>query len=201
MTYQEKFVNDLFHDAVKIEQQYKIPHTVLIAQSALETGWGQTITPGTNMYFGIKAGNTWKGNRALITTTEYLPYESITAAAQAGVNFPQVLSITPVGNSYKWKIKDYFRAYDTPLQSLKDYANLINDSSYYKNAIQYHNDPDKFIDQLGSYATDPNYISKLKEVRHGVINRIIKLQLKKKIIPGIFILILFSGIFYYFLKK
>ena len=120
MTKQEKFITDLFDDSHKIEYKYHIPFSVLLAQSALETGWGQSIPNNTNMYFGIKAGPSWKGRRVLITTTEILPYQTPQAAAAEGITFPQIISITPEGAAFKWKVKDWFRAYETPFNSLED---------------------------------------------------------------------------------
>lgn len=192
MTNAEKFITDLFHSAIRIENQYGIPHSVLLAQAALETGYGQSVPDNSNMYFGIKAGSNWGGKRILVTTTEILP-------SNTGYEFPQVLSITPYGNQYKWKVKDWFRAYNTPYESLKDYAKLITDSSAYQSALQFKDDPVKFIEQLGAYATDPNYIQKVKDVRQGILSRIEKLELKKKIIP--FGLILSLGVILYIILK
>ena len=193
MTTQERFVNDLFDDAVRIEQQYSIPFDVLLAQTALETGWGSSVDPGSNAYFGIKAGDSWKGERRLVQTTEYHPYNS-------GYTNPQVISITPSNGMYKWSVKDWFRSYPSAYASLKDYAKLLTQGQPYKNALQFKNEPDKFIEQLGAYATDPEYINKLKAVRQSVLSRVQSLNLKKKLIPGGLILML-GVILYFFLRK
>ena len=193
MTNSEIFVYNLFDDAVKIEQAYKIPHDVLLAQAALETGWGKTINPGTNAYFGIKAGGSWKGKRHLVTTSEY-------HNTNTGITYPQVISITPSGSGYIWKVKDWFRSYNNSFDSLKDYAKLLTQGQPYKNALMYKDDPDLFIEQLSAYATDPEYINKVKAVRQSVVNKIQSLNLKKKLFPLGLILIL-GGLLYYFLKK
>lgn len=193
MTQSEDFINTLFDDAVRIERAYSIPYDVLLSQAALETGWGQSINPGTNAYFGIKAGDSWKGDRHLVTTTEY-------HNTNTGYNYPQILSISPSGGGYLWKVKDYFRSYPNAYSSLNDYAKLLTTGQPYKNALQYKHDPDKFIEQLGAYATDPGYITKLKEVRQSVINKVNTLNLKKKILP-VGLLLILGGLLYYFLKK
>lgn len=193
MTSSEQFIYKLFDDAVRIEQQYKIPHDVLLSQAALETGWGSTIDPGTNAYFGIKAGPTWKGSRHLVQTKEF-------HNTNTGYTYPQVLSITPTAGGYIWSVKDWFRSYGSAYESLKDYAKLISQGQPYKNALQFKDQPDLFIEQLGAYATDPEYINKLKDVRQSVLNRIQSLNLKKKIVPIGLILVL-GGLLYFLLKK
>ena len=164
-----------------------------MAQTALETGWGSSVDPGSNAYFGIKAGDSWKGERRLVQTTEYHPYNS-------GYTYPQVISITPSNGMYKWSVKDWFRSYPSAYASLKDYAKLLTQGQPYKNALQFKNEPDKFIEQLGAYATDPEYINKLKAVRQSVLSRVQSLNLKKKLIPGGLILML-GVILYFFLRK
>ena len=78
---------------------------------------------------------------------------------------------------------------------------MISTNRHYKNALNYSDDPDRFIDELKNYATDPNYIDKLKEVRRSIMNRIETLDLKKKIIPGATILSLLGILLYFFLKR
>lgn len=193
MTQSELFVNDLFDQAVRIERQYQIPHDVLLAQAALETGWGGSIPPGSNAYFGIKAGDSWKGKRHLVQTSEW-------HSTNTGYTYPQVISITPSGSGYIWKVKDWFRSYDNPYQSLKDYAKLLTTGQAYKNAIQYKDDPNRFIEELTAYATDPEYINKVKDVRMSVLNKIQALNLKKKLAP-VGLVLLFGVILYYYLRK
>lgn len=196
MTYQDDFVINIFDDAVDIEQKFGIPHTVLIAQAALETGYGSTIDEDCNSYFGIKAGSRWGGKRILRTTTEY-------HSSNIGFEYPSVLSITEIKPGlFKWTVKDYFRCYDTLGESLADYAKLLNQNPYYKEALKYRSNPDLFIEQLRNYATDPSYIQKLKQVRQGVLNRISKYNLKKKVVAGSVALIFLVLIAYFvFLRK
>jgi len=197
MTYQDQFVNEIFDGAVRIEQKYGIPHTVLIAQAALETGYGKSMPPGEcNAYFGIKAGSSWGGTRILITTTEY-------HNTNTGIDYPSVISISEhKPGVWKWKVKDYFRCYESKSESLEDYAKLLTKNKHYKEALKFKHNPDLFIEQLTAYATDPNYIQLLKQVRQGVLNRINKYNLKKKVAVGGVGLIFLALIAYYvFLRK
>jgi len=196
MTRQDQFVIDIFEGAVKIENKYGIPHTVLIAQAALETGYGDTIQPECNAYFGIKAGQSWGGKRILVTTHEY-------HSTNTGKSYPQVINITEVKPGlYKWKVKDYFRCYTTFDESLEDYAKLLTKNQFYKEALKYKHNPDRFIEELKNYATDPSYIQKLKQVRQGVMNRISKYNLKKKVAVSIAALTFLALIAYFvFLRR
>jgi len=59
-----------------------------------------------------------------------------------------------------------FRSYTSVVQSMQDYANLINGTDRYQQAKAVAHDPEAYFDALQSagYATDPNYAQKLKQV-------------------------------------
>lgn len=163
-SYQVNFIDKAYPYALQIEKSHGIPAVVAIAQAALETGWGGSA-PG-NMLFGMKATGKsyggWKGKKQLLTTTEY--------HTSPNVPYPQVISVTPVaGGKYKYRVKDYFRAYDTIGDSFKDYAGLLKSVPGYAPAFK-HSDPDKFIDAIaaGGYATSPTYASTLKSVKDSI---------------------------------
>ncbi|QJW55108.1 Peptidoglycan hydrolase FlgJ [Serratia plymuthica] len=70
------FVARLSIPARVASQQSGIPHQLIVAQAALESGWGQREIPtadGSPSYnlFGIKAGGSWDGPVTEITTTEF----------------------------------------------------------------------------------------------------------------------------------
>lgn len=135
----DQFIQATKGAALLVSQKYGLNPFVTMAQSALETGWGKSA-PG-NMYFGIKAGSSWKGKTQLLWTTEYL-------------------------NGKYVKVQALFRAYDTPAESFEDYAKLITSKRWFKPALQYANDELKYITEIqkGGYATDPNYISKIMAI-------------------------------------
>jgi flagellar protein FlgJ len=131
-----------------------IPATFMIAQSALETGWGKreiVATDGapSNNLFGIKAGAGWKGPVAEVTTTEW-----IHGKAQ--------------------KVMQRFRAYASTAESFADYARLMKDSPRYQRVVAAGSDARGFAQglQRAGYATDPAYAQKLSRM----INTTLRLQ-------------------------
>lgn len=54
-------------------------------------------------------------------------------------------------------------SYKTPQDSMRDYANLLTTSPRYSSALQYSNDPYRFLQEVknAGYATDPNYVDKV----------------------------------------
>ena len=64
------FVVKYYPYAKQIEDELGLSSIAILAQCALESGWGEHA-PG-NMMFGIKDTDGINGNEQLITTTEYL---------------------------------------------------------------------------------------------------------------------------------
>lgn len=162
----EDFVKLLYPYALESERKTGVPALATLSQAAWESGWGKS-SPG-NMYFGIKAQTNYTGQKQLITTTEILKNPNIT--------YPEIISITPVtinGNQYyKYKVKDYFRKYNTPEESFTDHGKFFIENNRYKNAMLVKNDPYAFIDEVSKagYATDPNYASNLKSITRDMEN-------------------------------
>jgi len=142
----DRFISSLYPYAKEVEQQTGIDARLMLAQSALETGWGQhQITqpdgsPSHNL-FGIKAQSGWQGAQAEITTTEY----------RQGVALKERAS---------------FRAYDSYKDSFQDYADFLKSNGRYENALEHSNDPKSFALALqnSGYATDPNYANKISRI-------------------------------------
>lgn len=135
----DQYISKVFNAAYKLEKNKGLPRLATMAQSALENGYG-VHTPG-NMYFGIKAGSSWTGKKQLLSTTEYLNGKYVT-------------------------IKDWFRAYNSAEESFADYGEFITKNKRYTTALQYKNDPVKYIAAIKSagYATDPNYTTKVNAI-------------------------------------
>lgn len=154
------FVEKYLPFAKETETKTGISAIAILAQAAVESAWGKAA-PG-NMFFGIKDSDGINGNEQLLTTTEY--------SRRNDLKFPEVLSVTPViRNGQKWfkyKIKDYFRKYDTPEESFTDHAMFFIRNSRYANALNFKSDPNLFIDAIShaGYATDPSYADTLKSV-------------------------------------
>ena len=121
----------------------------LLAQAALETGWGQRMartadgSPSLNM-FGIKAGDEWTGARATADTVEF-------------------------SNGVATQRRTAFRAYGSIEESVSDFANVLKKSPRYRDAIAAGGDAHAYIDRIGKsgYATDPEYANKLDQILNG----------------------------------
>ncbi|MDT7524326.1 flagellar assembly peptidoglycan hydrolase FlgJ [Rhodoferax sp. TBRC 17198] len=140
---QADFVSKHTDAANKIEKATGIPASFMLGQAGHETGWGKhqiKNKDGSNSFnlFGIKAGSSWTGKVAEITTTEYV-------------------------NGVAQKKIAKFRAYDSFEDSFKDYARLISDSPRYAKARQQTQSVTAFATglQKAGYATDPEYAAKL----------------------------------------
>lgn len=157
MTPQE-FTKEYYPFALESEKETGISALAIMAQAALETGWGKTIVG--NMIFGVKAtSSTPDSKKQLVTTTEYHSTNT--------VKYPVIISITKQSNGkYKYKVKDYFMKYDSPAESFKDHSNFFIRNSRYKKALEVKSDANKFIDEIAKagYATDPNYATSLKSI-------------------------------------
>ncbi|MCH9639055.1 MAG: flagellar assembly peptidoglycan hydrolase FlgJ [Betaproteobacteria bacterium] len=136
------FVNDLMSHAKIASQSTGIPAHFIIAQAALESGWGKheirhpDNTPSHNL-FGIKAGANWQGAVVETVTTEYIN------------NKPQ-------------QMVEKFRAYDSYAEGFQDYANLLLKNPRYAEVLNTQ-DAASFANglQQAGYATDPKYADKL----------------------------------------
>jgi flagellar protein FlgJ len=115
----------------------------LIAQAALETGWGRNVPADSNgrsssNLFGVKAGDSWRGAAVQASTTEYDQGRPGTTRAA-------------------------FRSYGDAAQSVGDYVSLLRTSPRYASALGAGTDVHAFASglQRGGYATDPDYVNKL----------------------------------------
>lgn len=144
-----EFVQKVWPHAMQVSRETGIPAHFMVAQAALETGWGKSEirrADGAQSYnlFNIKAGSNWNGGSAKVMTTEY----------ENG---------TPVRENAS------FRAYGSYAEAFRDYARLINGNARYAGAAG-QTDARAFADGLrrGGYATDPAYASKLRRVIEGL---------------------------------
>ena len=148
---QSDFVQKHSAAAQRVQQQSGIPASFMIGQAGHETGWGRGEIrngDGSNSFnlFGIKAGGSWTGKVAEITTTEYVDGE------------PR-------------KVTAKFRAYDSYEESFRDYARLINESPRYAQARQQTGSVHAYASELqrAGYATDPAYASKLSRAINATL--------------------------------
>lgn len=161
----ELFIKTYYPFALKVEKKTGISALAIMAQAALESGWGERAVG--NMMFGVKDTDGVNGNEQLLTTTEY--------SRSSKLKFPKILSIVKQANGYfKYKIKDYFRKYDTPEQSFLDHANFFFKNKRYKKALEVKGDTMLFIDEIAKagYATDINYAKNLKAIVRSIVRRL-----------------------------
>lgn len=138
----QPFISRLLRPALQAAQSSGIHPYLILAQAALESGWGkrEILTaegkPSHNL-FGIKASGDWQGKTTEITTTEYI-------------------------NGTPQKIKAAFRVYDSYAESLSDYARLLKNNPRYQRVAQSSSaEQGAHALQAGGYATDPAYANKL----------------------------------------
>ena len=156
----KEFINKYKPFALETERKTGISHLFILAQAALETGWGKSV-PG-NMFFGVKAtADTPENKRQLLLTTEVLNSPNMKHL------FPLVVSVKMLHNG-KWlyRVKDWFRKYDTPEECFTDHAQFFFKNKRYAKALEVKADPYKFAEEVAKagYATAPDYAEQLKAV-------------------------------------
>lgn len=103
---QEEFVEKMMPYALKAVEGLGFNPLVLVAQAALETGWGQHVSAGNN-YYGIKANSSWTGESEKLASPEF----------ENGKFVSEVSS---------------FRKYSDVLDSMKDYLKFIKENPRYE---------------------------------------------------------------------
>jgi flagellar protein FlgJ len=140
----EAFVRSIWPHAKRTAEQLGVSAKALVAQAALETGWGRRLVGGEDSHnlFGIKATG-WNGRRVESATHEYI----------GGARHDQ---------------RDSFRAYGSIHESFQDYARLMR-SERYAGALAAGTDADRFARALqqAGYATDPAYAAKIQAIVDG----------------------------------
>lgn len=143
-----EFVAEVWPHAVEASRKTGIPPQFMVAQAALETGWGEkqlrtASGAPTHNLFNIKAGSSWTGRVTTVATTEYAGGRPYTEQAR-------------------------FRAYGSYAESFADYARLLSTSPRYE-AVLGQTDAAKFARglQTAGYATDPMYADKLTRIIGG----------------------------------
>jgi len=145
----DNFIADIWSDASTAARQLGISPELLVAQAALETGWGRhtmKFDDGRNSYnlFGIKAGGDWRGPTLSRGSLEH----------RDGILQNQV---------------SRFRAYRSPAHSLSDYVDFIQSNPRYRPALSVNGDDHAYIRAIhdAGYATDPHYADKVIGILGG----------------------------------
>ena len=144
-----EFINDIWPHAVTAADELGIDAEVLVAQSVLETGWGQYVRRsdnGQNSYslFGIKANQQWQGDSIFVSTLEFR-------------------------NGAMQREQARFRSYESVGEAFGDYVEFIKENPRYQQALEKGYDSDAYAKELqkAGYATDPDYAKKIDRIRHS----------------------------------
>ncbi|QWP75111.1 glucosaminidase domain-containing protein [Lysobacter sp. K5869] len=144
----EEFIADLYPAAVRVSKQTGMSAELILAQAALETGWGEKVLPGTNNIFNIKDSKGWDGPTKSFNVWEI------------------------EGGKKVWKDQD-FRVYGSMDEALTDRVKFLKENGRYAKAGLF--DEGTLGDlkkeagalQKAGYATDPHYAEQLAKVFNG----------------------------------
>lgn len=141
----QSFIKSMLPHAQKAAQVLGVEPQVLIAQAALETGWGKHFAAPYNL-FGIKADQRWHGPKSTQETVEFTGAMPMVEQAD-------------------------FRAYHSFEESFLDYARFLRENPRYEKALANVTHNDAFVDALAEagYATDPQYATKIKAILDDVL--------------------------------
>ncbi|WP_350647304.1 flagellar assembly peptidoglycan hydrolase FlgJ [Pseudomonas sp. HY13-MNA-CIBAN-0226] len=142
----DEFVNAMLPMAKEAADRIGVDPRYLVAQAALETGWGKSVMraqdgSSSHNLFGIKASSNWKGDSARAITSEFRNGEMVKETAQ-------------------------FRSYDSYKDSFHDLVTLLQSNNRYQDVVKSADNPEQFVRELqkAGYATDPNYASKISQI-------------------------------------
>lgn len=141
-----EFVAALYPHAEKIGAQLGVDPKAIVAQAALETGWGRYVISDDQgrssfNFFGIKADARWDGASVAVPTQEF-------------------------HDGAMRKENARFRSYPSLEAGLHDYAVFLQQNPRYEAALQQNLSGEHYgqaLQQAG-YATDPEYGSKLGRI-------------------------------------
>lgn len=145
----DDFVQSIWPKAKEAASLIGLDPKILMAQAALETGWGKFITKdaegnSSNNLFNIKTGANSDYDSVNVKTTEYI-------------------ADTPI------KVNASFRKYSSIEQGFEDYISLIQRDGRYQGALASAANPESYVRELhkAGYATDPEYSTKILSIYRG----------------------------------
>ncbi|WP_373937617.1 flagellar assembly peptidoglycan hydrolase FlgJ [Vibrio kanaloae] len=142
----ESFVTSMKPYAEKAASALGVDSSLLLAQAALETGWGSKMIKNSlgnsNNLFNIKADRSWKGDKVATQTLEFHGKTAVKESAS-------------------------FRSYSNFEDSFNDYVKFLNENPRYETALKHQGNSENFIKGIhqAGYATDPNYADKVLRVK------------------------------------
>lgn len=156
----KSFARAIWPHAERAARTLNVAPEAIVAQAALETGWGAHVMNGKGgessfNLFGIKAGAGWSGDAVTRRTLEF----------EDGVPRPQHAR---------------FRAYADVAATFDDYTRFLSDNPRYSGVRDQGADAGGFAKALqdSGYATDPDYANKLTGVLNSPTMRSVMSELK-----------------------
>ncbi|MBP5944747.1 MULTISPECIES: flagellar assembly peptidoglycan hydrolase FlgJ [unclassified Pseudomonas] len=142
----DEFVNTMLPMAKEAADRIGVDPRYLVAQAALETGWGKSVMraqdgSSSHNLFGIKASSNWQGDSARAITSEFRNGAMVKETAE-------------------------FRSYASYKDSFHDLVTLLQSNNRYQEVLKSADNPEQFVRELqkAGYATDPNYASKISQI-------------------------------------
>ncbi|GFM49494.1 flagellar rod assembly protein/muramidase FlgJ [Pseudomonas cichorii] len=142
----DEFVATMLPLAKEAAARIGVDPVMLVAQAALETGWGKSIMrqqdgSSSHNLFGIKATGSWQGAQARAITSEFRDGKMVKETAD-------------------------FRSYDSYADSFHDLVSLLQNNNRYKEVVNSADNSEQYLKELqkAGYATDPAYASKISQI-------------------------------------
>lgn len=146
MPFPQAFVDQLYPIIEPAAKALGVSPRILLAQAALETGWGQhmpELKPGQSSHnlFGIKTHGSWSGPAAEASTQEYRQGQMRREQAE-------------------------FRGYQGFADAVTDYVHFVRNQPRYADALNHGGSDQHYIEGLAKagYATDPDYAARVLQV-------------------------------------
>lgn len=142
------FIAKIYPAAIQASKETGMSWELILAQAALETGWGEKTLPGTNNLFNIKADKSWQGESKVFRVWEMKGKEKV------------------------WQ-NDAFRVYKDYTEAFTDRAHFLQKNPRYEKAglfdesVKGNMEAEARALQKAGYATDPQYAEKLVEIFNG----------------------------------
>ena len=145
----EQFINQFWADCQAACAGSKIFPVMALAESALESSWGESwLTKEANNFFGTKSTLSWEqqgGKYVLKPTWEVVGGANVIIQAR-------------------------FRKYDSPADSYKNYVHFVTQPGYVEHGVLEATTPEDQIRCIAAagYATDPHYADTIISIMHGL---------------------------------
>lgn len=171
------FLKEIYTYSKNIEDKTGIPHIAILAQAALESGWGKKRI--NNNLFGIKykEGDFGFNN---VLTTEYSKDKN---------KFKDYVKREQIGDKYKFLVYQKFADYKSVEDCLLEHSKLLL-TDRYKESLRWKHSPKRYLISVwrSGYATDINYGYKILgatkdgvkyySIVDSVVSRLKKLKLE-----------------------